>query len=592
MKYVKWLFIVICFFVLDMNFVRADVTVNIGRGYLSNYYYIDNGDFVEYKQFPIYSINGHVAYSIDFGTPITMWIYSGKEGFANSLYSDEVNSKIELIGHYGYEYFGKSDFKYRIATQLLIWEITNNKKTDIYTDKNGFYEKVNFDVEKNEIMNLVNNHYEKSSFDNEVIIGNFNEEIILLDDNNILSKYEISDDGGNSVRIVNNKLYIKLLAFGESEIELKRRIYDEEKTMIFVGKGLESQRLAIFRNNIDDKVVIKVKNVGIKLKITVIDDENNNINVAGLKFKIKNVDNNEYICINDNCVFETNENGSLELNNIFVNNFQIEEVKTELLDNYLNANEKLSFSINEESVFNNGVYEIFYEKKRIKGTLVVNLKGERVVFSDNTYNYEDILLENAVYGLYPVEDIFVLDKIRYKKDELIGKLKTDEFGYAVFDGLELGKYYIKQISSSLSNVVDENKYLFELKYNNKIDDVVVVTLDLKNVLPKGTLEIYKEGLIEVYSSLNNDIVYRGISDLDGKVIVYNLPLGKYYIKTHDNDIVNVEINKNNECVMVGNDQELKIEVPNTMLNEFDVLVLLGIIFIIIGFGWYLYVRKK
>lgn len=613
MKYIKNLFIIVNFiFFIDVVEVKADIRGTLSREYKDGYYYVMSGDnYYRSFEIPFYTLDDKIVYCIEPGTKINVWNYVGKYGFDNSPHNDEINSKLELIGHYGYGYFGNNTLNYRIATQALIWEITGNKEVEFFTKQYGYGEVIDVSKEQEEIMKLVNNHYIKPSFDNQNIIDNINEEIILTDTNNVLEGYEIYDDGGNLTRIEGNKLYIKLLTLSNSKIELRRKKYDEEKTVIFVGEDNISQKVGMFRVEEQISSVINLNVIGAKVKIKKVDSETKeNIQIGDIKFKIKNLDTNEYICENEACIFETDNNGIVTTKSVVVGNFQIEELENQELNNYLWNNKPLKFTIDKNSKINDNVYEVEFENTRVKGKIEINKIGEKLTLDNNTYNYAEIPLENVIYGLYANEDIYVLDKIKYKKDELVNKLITDKFGYASSDNLELGKYYIKEISSSSGNLVDNTKYSFELKYQDKYTNTVLINLELKNVLPKGKLEFIKtdldtgypikDTLIEIYDSTNNKIIYSDYTDEFGKITIFDFPLGKYYIKEKESatgyektdEIINFELTEDNEIVKLGLTNKIIIKVPDTMINEINTTILIGLIFMIVGIGWYLYAKKK
>jgi len=601
----KILFILLCFVInlVSVNALEKEILV---REYKDGYYYVMSGEkFYMSYEIPFYTLGDDIAYCIEPGTNIYTWNYIGEEGFVNSPYDDKTNSLLELIGHYGYGYFGHNTLNYRIATQALIWEVTSDYDIEFYNKQYGYGDVIDVSDEKEEIMNLVNNHYVKPSFDNEFITGYYNEEIILTDSNNVLEGYEVYSNGGNFVRIDDNDLYVKLNELGENTIKLRRKKYDDKKSIIFVGEDYVSQKVGMFRVSEEVNSYVDLNVIGAKVKVIKVDSETNeNIKVSGIKFKIRNLDDNEYVCENDECIFETNEDGVVITNSILVGRFQIEELEQKF-DNYLWNSNPLFFEINDTSDINDGIYEIEFSNERIKGNVEINKIGESVVFNDNTYEYVDISLGNVVYELYANEDIYVLGNRKYKKDELVSILITDSDGIVKLDNLELGKYYIKEIASSLGNMVDDCKYLFEIKKDN-----TSVLLELKNILPKGKLEFIKTDLdngeaisgtlMEIYSLSSDNVVYRGYTDEAGKIIIDDLPLGKYYIKEvmsasgyeNNNQVVNFEILENNDVVRIGFTNKLIFNVPDTKINEINIRLIIGISFIIIGMSGYLYVKKK
>ena len=82
-------------------------------------YYTRRGGGKPYMsaQYEQYSMNGKVVYCIEPGVDITTTAYLGYDGLQASPYDEATNKKIELIGHYGYDYPGHQTLRYRMATQ-------------------------------------------------------------------------------------------------------------------------------------------------------------------------------------------------------------------------------------------------------------------------------------------------------------------------------------------------------------------------------------------------------------------------------------------------------------------------------------------
>ena len=139
-------------------------------------YYTRRGGGKPYMsaQYEQYSLNGQVVYCIEPGVDITTTSYLGYDGLQASPYDDATNKKIELIGHYGYSYPGHQTLRYRMATQALIWETTGGQIIEFWTEQYGYGNVIDVSAERNEIMRLVNAHYNKPSFNGssiEAVIG-------------------------------------------------------------------------------------------------------------------------------------------------------------------------------------------------------------------------------------------------------------------------------------------------------------------------------------------------------------------------------------------------------------------------------------
>lgn len=355
-----------------------------------------------------------------------------------------------------------------------------------------------------------------------------------------------------------------------------------------------------------------------RLKVIKIDSETGNtIPVAGIKFKIFDVENNEYVCqITDKeqCVFETNDEGIL-LTPLPLESgtYRLEE-QDQKLDGYLWNEEALTFAIGDDSTLINddvfgAIVEVEFENTQVKGKVEINKTGEELIIEDDSYHYEKIKLEGAEFELRANEDIIVGGKTYYKKGELVTILVTDKDGYASIDNLPLGKYTLKEVKSANNNVLDPNTYEFELVYEDQYTEVVYKTFTLDNKYPKGELEFTKTDLvtgdplpdtkIEIFTE-DGVKVFEGRTDENGKIIITDLPVGKYFIlesDAPDGYILNEEklwfsITENGEIVKADMTNEKIVEVPNT-LQEKDILIeIISATLLLSGIGIIIYAKKK
>ena len=275
-----------------------------------------------------------------------------------------------------------------------------------------------------------------------------------------------------------------------------------------------------------------------RIKVVKIDQDGNVITKAGIKFKIKDLSTGKYVCQTvaypnqkTYCEFETDENGMLitpyPLNS---GDYQLEEVD-QLIDGYLWNSEPLKFSINENSDIKStddfdAIMEIRFSNQEVKGKIEIQKTGEQVVIEDGKFTYVEVPLPNITFGLYDAEG------------NLIDTYTTDEQGRIVIEDLKLGNYVLKELKTDDKYGLDEKEYNIELKYKDQYTAVVTETFTLKNYLKKGTLDFSKKDLttgkeipnvkLEVYTE-NDELIYSGITDENGKITIEDLFVGKFYI---------------------------------------------------------------
>ena len=348
-----------------------------------------------------------------------------------------------------------------------------------------------------------------------------------------------------------------------------------------------------------------------RVKIIKIDDSGNRIAIAGIKFKIKELSTGKYVCqkvaypnSKTYCEFETDDTGMLitpyPLNS---GDYELEEVDQKI-NGYLWNSEPLRFSINEKSNIISSddfdkILELRFTNKEVKGAIEIKKTGEKLVIENGKYTYETIPLPNVVFEVYD------------ESNNLVGTITTDENGYARLDNLKLQKYTLKEVSSSLSHLIDNNVYEFELVYKDQYTPIITKTFTLKNYLPKGTLEFTKTDystdkalpntIIEIYTE---DDVLMGTYTTDdkGMVIIKDLPLSngkRYYIlekQTSDSSyLLNeekmyFEINENGEVVKATMTNE-KVEMPKTFNTDLTSSIII-ISTAVLGLGLLIYAKKK
>ena len=299
------------------------------------------------------------------------------------------------------------------------------------------------------------------------------------------------------------------------------------------------------------KKVISNAPITAKLRVVKIDAETKEvIKRANIKFKIFDIKNNEYVCQTITypnkttiCEWETDSEGEFTTAYpLMTGTYRLEEVD-QVVDGYLWNSQSHEFSIDENSKLRTDseygiIFDTAFENQPVKGEIQIKKTGEVAELTDNGFEFKTDSLEGVKFGLYAQEDIIWNDKVIYTKDSLVEEKITDKDGNIVFDNLYLGKYYVKELSTLDNYVLDENTYEAELIYKDQYTPVIVYSESILNILKTGKLEFTKTDisesktlpntLIEIYTE-NDELVFSGRTDENGKIVIERLPQGKYYI---------------------------------------------------------------
>lgn len=409
----------------------------------------------------------------------------------------------------------------------------------------------------------------------------------------------------------NNKLVLKKTTDKDGKIYFTLPYGSYTLRQLTTTKGYEKIEDYNFEiKDVGEKVNKIFSNAKItsKIKIIKVDENDQRVKKAGIKFKIKNIDTNKYVCQKINypnektiCKYETTSDGTLitpyPLN---YGNYQVEEVD-EKITGYLWNKTPLKFNINENStIVKNGddsIIELRFKNTEVKGKITINKFGEKFTIEKNKYSYTTKKLENVLFGIYDEDK------------NLIKRIYTDKNGYAEITNLKLGVYYIKELQTPKGYILDNKEYKIELTYKDQYTSIVTSNINLKNYLEKGTLEFTKTDfvssevipntLIEIYNE-NDKLIFTGKTDKKGKIIIDDLKLGKYYIVekepatgyTITTEKVYFEIKENKEIVraemkdkpitgileFTKTDVSTSEALPNTLIeiyNEKDELIFSG-----------------
>ena len=467
-------------------------------------YHYKRGILMSYGKLPFRYQNGKLSYCIEPWKVINTKLYTSTNDWTQSGYTDEEKRQMELISHYGYGYEGHNTVRYYMATQELIW-LFKDDYVRWTTSLSDGAEEINVENEKNEILNLVNKHNVMPSFTGRCYSDDYGKTLVLEDINNVLNNYVI-DTSLNYDRN-NNSITIKLNRFGSNKI-LFRTKGNNNQTLLFRSKGVESQSMVFFGFNDFKESELSINVDKVKVRINKRDSETKDlIKEKGTIFKVKDVNTgeyiNEYLEVNDGYAIISLPKGKYELEEINASN------------GYVINSENQMFEINDNITLNNEYYDIDVFNSHPKGEINV-LK----------VNEDNMPLEGVEIGLYD------------SNFKMIKTYKTDVNGKINISDLDLETYYLKEISTLEGYILDNEYKKVELKYKDDKSNIVTENIKITNekvkcdvvyitssndgtILPNVEINVYDE---------NNNIVYNGKTNSEGKITIEKLPYGKYYIK--------------------------------------------------------------
>lgn len=272
------------------------------------------------------------------------------------------------------------------------------------------------------------------------------------------------------------------------------------------------------------------------------------IALANTTFKIYNKDTKQYVSqyVGGKVYseFKTDENGVfITYLKLVAGNYKLIEVTSP--KGYVLDKNGLDFTIGEDTHYAYTTYgpfiTVYYKNSPIKAQIEVKKDGEVFTVEDGTFNYNGrTSLKGIKYNIYADEDIKSSDGnyLYYNKGDLVGTITTDDKGYGISKKLPLGKYKVVEVETQEDYVLDETEYFVELTEKDNKTAIVYSSLELTNNLKKAKVEITKTDLVngkvipntilEIYTE-NDELIFTGKTDKEGKIVIDELKLGKYYI---------------------------------------------------------------
>lgn len=309
--------------------------------------------------------------------------------------------------------------------------------------------------------------------------------------------------------------------------------------------------------------------------------------------------NDEYNVEQDTTLRITDSNNVLNNYDIIADNMDIKKEDNNLIINNLQEG---TYKIEFIKKDNSKNYELYYNKKGqdvlfpgkindIKKVITINVKKGRLNVTKHDYETDKargkLTFENAKYGIFDLDD------------NLIKELTLNNLASSTTE-LKFGKYYLKELEAPIGYLKNDQKYYFEINFNNSnINLDVYDNIISKNVViyklygnKKSAIYSYeKDALFELYDEDNNLIgTYK--TDENG-IINLNLVYGRYtlhQVSTKEGydkvDDYIIEVKDDKDEIIKLYDYETIVDVPNTYKDDIDykesILIIIGMMLFNIG----------
>lgn len=444
-----------------------------------------------------------IAFCIEHGIPLDM----AGSGYQPQAYSSEKKELLTKIAYYGYR-VNPTKHNYAL-TQMMIWEALGDELVKTNTDFYSF---------KAAVMQKVNDHDRKPSFNGQTIDLNVGDKLVLNDANGVLSKYGslVEDSTGLQVQKNGNSLTLTATKDSKQDGNLKYAIAhgnDIGESFMYT-KGAQ-QKLVDFKlsNGGEFNVHVRVHPLG-RVRIHKIDEQTKQP-LPGVSFDVTTPEHNKQ-------TVKTDGNGDADLGEYKAGTpVTIEEVQAP--HGYHNRHEKKTVTVESGKT----ITAEFGDKRQL-GNVTLSKIGRE--YGTNMYN-KYYSLNGAIYGVFSADG---------KK---MGTMTTDAGGHAEFKNLPLGSYYAQEEKAPAGYELSKTHLNFTLNTDDQNVEVTSAAIKAVDDEQNGMVFLNKadsqDGSQGRGAATVNGAVYeiRRTSDdklMDTKVvknggtIMAELPLDDYY----------------------------------------------------------------
>lgn len=398
--------------------------------------------------------------------------------------SQEMSKELSLIAYFGTQVDGRKADDWYAITQGLIWKVLHESQghTDMcYVETNTNPDYPTTVRLWNEILSDVEQYKKTPSFSNTTVEVDADKSITLTDVNNSLNGMIVKDNGGLNITINgSNQLVINGSADANetTTITLQRNIDPSAvgTSLAFYNGKTQSVGMFKIKDPLQVKLRVKVNKFG-KLELTKYNEDKSGT-VPETSYRITGPNNFDE-------THKTDANGKIILDRLAIGEYKA--VETQAGTGYLINTTEFGFTIKP-----NATSTIDPSNIEPKGKIELN---KQIDTSNTDGLIGDAYLNDNTFGLYAKEKITnkANTKTFFEKDELISKSKTNSDGKVAWDDLPLGNYYIKELDSNDTLVLNNKIIDVVLEYKGQTVKKVIESKNATNRVNMQKIQVFKSG---------------------------------------------------------------------------------------------------
>ncbi|MFI3805589.1 SpaA isopeptide-forming pilin-related protein [Vagococcus fluvialis] len=472
---VSILTVLIAFFITPISALAATVNYTKIADYSSTWN-LPSGLHWTDRAVHMIKADGEPAFCIEHGV-----ILNGGTGYDPSELTLAEKDRLSLIAYYGYK-TNPTSVNYGI-TQNLIWETFGSR---LLSTNLPYYQN-----RKNEILQQVNTHNTKPSFNNQTITLNVGDSITLNDTNGVLSKFgQLASNTANlQVNKSGNQLQLTATAASKETGKLQ---YNMAKAAdvgtSFVFSKPNEQKVATFKLANPGLFLLNIKvNLNGNIKVKKVDEDTGEP-VPNTKMAFKYDGKTKELV--------TDRNGLAQINDLKAGTkVNITEVTAN--EGFVNKGEQKDIVIEPNKtidvLFNNKAQQGLLHLKKT-GQVATEIKEETSDYGPlHTISFDYRPLSDVTYTIKAHEDIKVGNYVHAKKGDIVATVKTGKDGNLIdMPRLYLGKYEVIETAAPAGFMINQTPLPFEFTYEGQEVELVSQSLEAKNDFQQVSLVVHKD----------------------------------------------------------------------------------------------------